>query len=166
MTIAANKVASIQYTVLDEEGQTIDSSEGGEPLVFLVGAQNVIQGLEEALIGKSVGDVIKTTVEPAKAYGEYNPEGVQEVPMAAFEGVEEIETGMAFTAETEQGPMNLIVTGIEGDMVTVDGNHPLAGKALTFDVTVEAIRDATEEELAHGHIHGEDGHQEDESQEG
>jgi FKBP-type peptidyl-prolyl cis-trans isomerase SlyD len=166
MTIAENKVASIQYTVSDEEGQIIDSSEGGEPLVFLVGAQNVIQGLEEALIGKSVGDVVKTTVEPAKAYGEYNPEGVQEVPMAAFEGVEDIETGMAFTAETEQGPMNLIVTGIEGDMVTVDGNHPLAGKALTFDVTVEAVRDATEEELAHGHVHGEDGHQEDESQEG
>jgi FKBP-type peptidyl-prolyl cis-trans isomerase SlyD len=159
MTIAANKVASIQYTVSDEEGQIIDSSEGGEPLVFLVGAQNVIQGLEEALLGKNVGDQLKTTVEPAKAYGEYNPEGVQEVPMDAFEGVDDIETGMAFTAETEQGPMNLIVTGIEGDMVTVDGNHPLAGKALTFDVTIEAVRDATDEEMAHGHVHGEGGHQ-------
>jgi FKBP-type peptidyl-prolyl cis-trans isomerase SlyD len=159
MTIAENKVASIQYTVSDEEGQIIDSSEGGEPLVFLVGAQNVIQGLEEALIGKNVGDVVKATVEPAKAYGEYNPEGVQEVPMDAFEGVDDIETGMAFTAETEQGPMNLIVTAIEGDMVTVDGNHPLAGKALTFDVTIEAVRDATDEEMAHGHVHGEGGHQ-------
>jgi FKBP-type peptidyl-prolyl cis-trans isomerase SlyD len=85
MTIAANKVASIQYTVSDAEGQIIDSSEGGEPLVFLVGAQNVIEGLEEVLIGKSVGDNVKATVEPAKAYGEYNPEGVQEVPMEAFE---------------------------------------------------------------------------------
>ncbi len=159
MTIAEKKVVSIQYTVMDEEGQVIDSSEGGEPLVFLTGAQNVIVGLEEALIGKNVGDQVKTTVEPAKAYGEYNPEGVQEVPMDAFEGVEDIETGMAFTAETEQGPMNLIVTAIEGDMVTVDGNHPLAGKALTFDVTVEAVRDATDEEMAHGHVHGEGGHQ-------
>ena len=123
MTIAANKVASIQYTVMDEQGQIIDTSDGGEPLVFLIGAQNVIQGLEEALIGK--------TVEP----------------------------GMAFTAETEQGPMNLIVTAVEDNMVTVDGNHPLAGKALTFDVTVEAVRDATDEEIAHGHVHGEGGHQ-------
>jgi FKBP-type peptidyl-prolyl cis-trans isomerase SlyD len=79
--------------------------------------------------------------------------------MDAFEGVEDIETGMAFTAETEQGPMNLIVTASEGDMVTVDGNHPLAGRALTFDVTVEAVRDATDEEMAHGHVHGEGGHQ-------
>ncbi len=159
MTIAEKKVVSIQYTVMDEEGQIIDSSEGGEPLVFLIGAQNVIVGLEEALIGKNVGDQIKTTVEPAKAYGEYNAEGVQEVPMDAFEGVETVEPGMAFTAETEQGPMNLIVTAVEGDMVTVDGNHPLAGKALTFDVTVEAVRDATDEEMAHGHVHGEGGHQ-------
>jgi FKBP-type peptidyl-prolyl cis-trans isomerase SlyD len=153
MTIAANTVASIQYTVMDEQGQIIDTSDGGEPLVFLVGAQNVIQGLEEALMGKGVGDQIKTTVEPAKAYGEYNPEGVQEVPMEAFEGVETIEPGMAFTAETEQGPMNLIVTAVEDNKVTVDGNHPLAGKALTFDVTVEAVRDATDEEIAHGQVH-------------
>lgn len=159
MTIAANKVASIQYTVLDDQGQIIDSSEGGEPLVFLVGAQNVIPGLEEALMGKATGDSIKATVEPAKAYGEYNPEGVQEVPMEAFEGVESVEPGMAFTAETEQGPMNLIVTAVEGDMVTVDGNHPLAGKSLTFDVTIEDVRDATDEEMAHGHVHGAGGHQ-------
>jgi FKBP-type peptidyl-prolyl cis-trans isomerase SlyD len=79
--------------------------------------------------------------------------------MEAFEGVETVEPGMAFTAETEQGPMNLIVTAVEDNMVTVDGNHPLAGKALTFDVTVEAVRDATDEEMAHGHVHGEGGHQ-------
>lgn len=155
MSIADKKVVSIQYTVLDDQGQIIDTSDGGEPLVFLCGAQNIIPGLEEALMGKNTGDELKVTVPAEKAYGEYNEEGVQQVPMEAFEGVESIEPGMAFTAETEQGPMNLIVTAVEGEMVTVDANHPLAGKDLTFDVAVEDVRDATDDELAHGHVHGE-----------
>ena len=155
MSIADKKVVSIQYTVLDDQGQIIDTSDGGEPLVFLCGAQNIIPGLEEALMGKNTGDELKVIVPAEKAYGEYNEEGVQQVPMEAFEGVESIEPGMAFTAETEQGPMNLIVTAVEGEMVTVDANHPLAGKDLTFDVAVEDVRDATDDELAHGHVHGE-----------
>ena len=149
-TIAENKVVSIQYTVMDDAGQIIDTSDGGEPLVFLCGAQNIIPGLEEALIGKEVKEEVRATVPAAKAYGEYDESGVQEVPLEAFEGVEKIEPGMAFTAETEQGPMNLIVTAVEGDQVTIDANHPLAGKDLTFDVVVEAVRDASDEEIAHG----------------
>jgi len=155
MSVEEKKVVSIQYTVLDDQGQIIDTSDGGEPLVFLCGAQNIIPGLEEALIGKNVGDELKVNVPAAKAYGEYQEEGVQQVPLEAFEGVDKVEPGMAFSAETEQGPVNLIVTAVEDNMVTVDANHPLAGKDLTFDVTIEDVRDATDDEIAHGHVHGE-----------
>jgi FKBP-type peptidyl-prolyl cis-trans isomerase SlyD len=155
MSVEEKKVVSIQYTVLDDQGQIIDTSDGGEPLVFLCGAQNIIPGLEEALIGKDVGDELKVNVPAAKAYGEHQEEGVQQVPLEAFEGVDKVEPGMAFSAETEQGPVNLIVTAVEDNMVTVDANHPLAGKDLTFDVTIEDVRDATDDEIAHGHVHGE-----------
>ena len=105
-----------------------------------------------------MGDEFEVQVEPADAYGEYSDERIQQVPVAAFEGVEQVEPGMAFTAQTEHGPINLIVTAVEEDIVTVDANHPLAGKALAFSVKVESVRDASEEELAHGHVHGEGGH--------
>lgn len=156
MAIANNKVVSLQYSVLDDEGQIIDSSEGGNPLVILIGANNVVPGLEEALIGKTTGDEVKAVVTPDKAYGEYHEEGVQQVPRAAFEGVDVLEPGMAFTAQTENGPTNLIIIEVVDDLVTIDSNHPLAGQTLTFDVVVEEVRDATEEELQHGHAHGAD----------
>ncbi|HBS42656.1 MAG TPA: peptidylprolyl isomerase [Oceanospirillales bacterium] len=159
MTIAQHKVVTIHYKVTDvDSGEVIDSSEGGAPMTYMHGAQNIIPGLEAALEGKSVGDEIEVTVAPADAYGEYSEERVQQVPIEAFQGVEKVEPGMAFTAQTEHGPVNLIVTEVEETMVTVDANHPLAGKALKFEVTIDSVRDASEEEVAHGHVHGEGGH--------
>ena len=160
MTIAQHKIVTIHYKVVDvASGEVIDSSEGGQPMTYLHGAQNIIPGLEQALEGKQVGDEFEVTVAPADAYGEYSEDRVQQVPMAAFEGVENVEPGMAFTAQTEHGPINLIVTEVDEAVVTVDANHPLAGKSLSFSVQVESVRDASEEELAHGHVHGEGGHQ-------
>ncbi len=160
MTITQHKVVTIHYKVTDvESGEVIDSSEGGAPMVYMHGAQNIIPGLEAALDGKTVGDEIEVTVAPADAYGEYSDERIQQVPMEAFQGVEKVEPGMAFTAQTEHGPVNLIVTEVDETTVTVDANHPLAGKALKFEVTISEVRDASEEEVAHGHVHGEGGHQ-------
>lgn len=159
MTIAQHKVVTIHYKVVDvASGEVIDSSEGGNPMTYLHGAQNIIPGLEKALEGKSVGDELEVTIAPEDAYGEYSDDRVQQVPMAAFEGVEKVEPGMAFTAQTEHGPINLIVTEVDESTVTVDANHPLAGKSLQFSVKVESVRDASEEELSHGHVHGEGGH--------
>lgn len=159
MSISQNKVVTIHYTVTDAaSNEVIDSSEGGQPMVYLHGHQNIIPGLENALEGKKVGDELKVEVSAADAYGDYSEERVQQVPIEAFEGVENVEPGMAFTAQTEQGPVNIIITEIEDDMATVDANHPLAGKALTFDVKIEEVRDASAEELEHGHVHGEGGH--------
>ncbi|WP_430459653.1 FKBP-type peptidyl-prolyl cis-trans isomerase [Thalassolituus sp. LLYu03] len=159
MTIAQHKVVTIHYKVVDvDSGEVIDSSEGGQPMTYLHGAQNIIPGLEQALEGKTVGDEFEVTVAPADAYGEYSDDRVQQVPMAAFEGVEKVEPGMAFTAQTEHGPISLIVTEVDEATVTVDANHPLAGKSLQFSVKIESVRDASAEEMAHGHVHGEGGH--------
>lgn len=160
MTISQHKVVAMQYKVSDvETGELIDSSEGGAPLVYLHGAQNIIPGLENAMEGKAEGDEFEVTVAPEDAYGEYSEERVQDVPKEAFGEVEEIEPGMAFTAQSEHGPVNLIVVEVTDSTVKVDANHPLAGKSLKFEIKVESIRDASEEELQHGHVHGEGGHQ-------
>ncbi|MCY0964136.1 peptidylprolyl isomerase [Parathalassolituus penaei] len=159
MTITQKKVVSIHYKVVDAaSGETIDSSEGGAPMTYLHGAQNIIPGLEAALEGKTVGDEFEVTVEAADAYGEYSEDRVQKVPREAFTGVDVIEPGMTFTANTAQGPISLIVTEVEEEMITVDANHPLAGKNLTFSVSVHSVRDASDEEMSHGHVHGEGGH--------
>lgn len=159
MTIAQNKVVTIHYEVRDVASQeVIDSSEGAAPMVYLHGHQNIIPGLEKALEGKHAGDELEVTIEPADAYGEYSEERVQQVPVEAFEGVEALEPGMAFTAQTEHGPVSIIVTEVTDTTATVDANHPLAGKSLHFKVKVAEVRDASEEELDHGHVHGEGGH--------
>lgn len=157
--IADQKVVSLNYTVKDTEGQVIDSSEGAAPLVYLHGQGNIIPGLEAALVGKTPGEAFDVTVEPADAYGEYNEEILQVVPRKAFEGVESIETGMVFTAQAPNGPVQLTVAKVEGDEITVDPNHPLSGKILHFSGSVIEVREATAEELSHGHVHGEGGHQ-------
>ncbi len=159
MTIAAQKVVSIHYKVMDSESnEVIDSSENAEPMTYLHGARNIIPGLEQALEGKVEGDAFEVTVAPAEAYGERSEDRVQQVPIEAFQGMEKVEPGMRVSAQTEQGAIELVITAVEGDSVTVDANHPLAGKSLTFEVRVESIRDASEEELAHGHAHGPGGH--------
>jgi len=159
MTIAENKVVSIHYKVADAaNAEVIDSSEGGDPMTYLHGAQNIIPGLEQALEGKAEGDAVEVTIAPADAYGEYSEDRVQQVPKEAFAEMEKVEPGMMVTAQTEGGQVNLVVTEVDESTVTVDANHPLAGKSLTFDVTVEEVRDASEEEIAHGHVHGPGGH--------
>lgn len=160
MTIAQHKVVTIHYKVSDSASdEVIDSSENAEPMTYLHGAQNIIPGLEQALEGKAVGDELEVVVEAADAYGERSDDRIQQVPMEAFQGMEKVEPGMAVTAQTDQGQINLVITEVNGDMVTVDANHPLAGKSLKFEVSVEDVRDASEEELAHGHVHGPGGHE-------
>ncbi|MEZ5525125.1 MAG: peptidylprolyl isomerase [Pseudomonadales bacterium] len=159
MTISEQKVVTIHYKVVDAaDGSLIESSEGQQPMAYLHGANNLIPGLEKALEGKKVGDEFEVTIAPEDAYGERHASGVQQVPIEAFKSIEKIEVGMVVTAETEQGPANLTITEIDEATVTVDANHPLAGKSLTFNVSVEAIRDASQEELEHGHAHGPEGH--------
>lgn len=159
MQIEENKVVKIEYTVKTEEGVLVDTSEGNEPLAYLHGHKNIIPGLENALIGKGVEDELSVTVTPEEAYGERHEQLIKEVPMQAFQGVDKVEPGMQFNAESPQGPQLITVTKVDGDTVTVDGNHPLAGVTLNFDVKVVEIRDASEEELSHGHVHGAGGHE-------
>jgi|TARA_B110000046_G_scaffold178639_1_gene206731 FKBP-type peptidyl-prolyl cis-trans isomerase SlyD len=160
MTIKENSAVSFHYTLTDDDGQTLDSSAGKDPLAYLHGAGNIIPGLESALAGKKIGDAMVVAVTAAEGYGEIQQELIQEVPRDAFQGVDSIEVGMQFEAQTGQGgSVPVTVTAVTDDAVTVDGNHPLAGKNLNFDVAIEDVRDATEEELEHGHVHGSGGHE-------
>ena len=155
MQIENKKVATFHYTLKNDAGTVLDSSEGSEPLAYLHGAENIIPGLEQALEGKQAGDELQVTVEAADAYGEYNAELTQVVPSNMFEGVEQIEVGMQFQAQTEAGVQVIRVAAVEGDQVTIDANHPLAGERLHFDVNVESVREASDDELEHGHVHTE-----------
>ena len=154
MQISDKMAVSIHYTLTNNAGEKLDSSIGAEPLVYLHGAGNIISGLEDVLREKTVGDKFCVTIEPENAYGEEQAEMIQVVSKSMFEDMP-LEVGMQFNAEVSNGPGVITVVNIDGDEVTVDGNHPLAGEALTFDVEVMTIRTATEEEMAHGHIHGE-----------
>jgi len=153
--MAQPRVVTINYTLTNNQGEELDSSrgEGREPLSYLEGAQNIIGGLESALNEKSVGDQVKVSVEPAEGYGEVNEELVQPVPRTAFEGVESIEPGMQFQAQTPDGPQVVRVVEVNEETVTIDANHPLAGETLHFDVEVIEAREATDEEQEHGHAH-------------
>ncbi|MDA7085451.1 peptidylprolyl isomerase [Pseudomonas sp. SA3-5] len=160
MLIASNKAVSIDYTLTNDAGEVIDSSAGGAPLVYLQGAGNIIRGLEKALLGKQAGDELEVSVEPEEAYGEYSAELVATLNRSMFEGVDELEVGMQFHASGPDGSMQIVtIRELDGDDVIVDGNHPLAGQRLNFKVKVIEVRDASEEEVAHGHVHGEGGHQ-------
>ncbi len=158
MQIVDRTVASFHYTLTDDAGQVIDSSSGNEPLSYLHGVGNIVPGLEKELAGRMAGDTLQVVVQPEEGYGMPNPMLVQVVPRMAFQGVDQLEIGMAFQAQTPQGPMSVAITGIDGDQVTVDGNHPLAGKALHFAVEITDVREATVEECVHGHVHGAGGH--------
>ena len=154
--IKQNSVVSMHYNLKDAQGEQLDSSEGQEPLVYLQGAGNIIVGLEEQLLGKAVGDKVNAVVSAEKGYGEPLEALVQTVPKEAFGAeIDNVEVGMRFQAETEQGPVPVVVTAVDEKTVTVDGNHPLAGQELHFDVTITDIRDATAEEIEHGHVHNE-----------
>lgn len=158
MEIADQRVVVMHYTLTNSQGEVLDSSQGNEPLTYLHGAGNIIPGLEKALVGKQAGDKLTVQVQPAEGYGERRAELVQQVPKRAFQGVNDIKPGMSFQAQGQHGPMRVMVTHVVGDMVTVDGNHPLAGEVLNFDVEVAEVRAATAEEMQHGHVHGPGGH--------
>ncbi|MCF6344864.1 MAG: peptidylprolyl isomerase [Thiomicrorhabdus sp.] len=158
MNIEKNKVAQIEYTLTDAKGEVMDASDGN-PLAYLHGHSNLIPGLEKELEGKTTGDKFKITVPAGEAYGERVEALIQTVPADMFQGVDNLEVGMRFEAQSEQGMHSVEITAMEGDQVTVDGNHPMAGLELTFEVEVKDVRDATEEEVEHGHAHGAGGHQ-------
>ncbi|WP_370979693.1 peptidylprolyl isomerase [Agaribacterium sp. ZY112] len=154
MKIERNSVVSIHYTLKDENGEVIDTSDGQEPLKYLAGANNIVPGLENALFDLEVGAKKEVTVEPSEGYGDYNAELVQKLPKEMFSGIDTIEVGMSFQAPAENGAVHYVeVTKVEDDGVTVDGNHLLAGKTLYFSVSIEDVREATETEIAHGHVH-------------
>lgn len=159
MQIAPNTVVSMHYTLTDEGGQVLDSSAGQEPLVFLSGARNIIEGLDNAIQGKAAGDEMKVEVTPEEGYGPVHQELIQQVPRENFQGVDTIEVGMQFMAQTPNGQQPVTVIGVEEDGILLDGNHPLAGKSLSFDVEIVEVREATAEEVEHGHVHGEGGHE-------
>jgi FKBP-type peptidyl-prolyl cis-trans isomerase SlyD len=158
MQIAERTVASFNYTLTNDAGEIIDSSEGRSPLAYLHGAGNIVPGLEKQMAGRKAGDRFDVVVAPEDGYGQPNPMLVQTVPREAFQGVDTIEVGMEFQAQTPQGPLSVVVAKVDADNVTVDGNHPLAGKTLHFAIEVTDVRDASVEELAHGHVHGPGGH--------
>jgi FKBP-type peptidyl-prolyl cis-trans isomerase SlyD len=169
MKIEKNVVASLAYKVMLEDGVVVDQSTTEAPLDYLHGHNNLITGLEKELEGKVAGDKFSATVTPEEAYGEHNDALVQRVPAEVFQGVDQIEVGMRFLADTDQGPIPVEVTEVDGEEVVVDGNHMLAGQTLTFEVEVVATREATADEIEHGHIHqgGEScGHDHDHDHEG
>lgn len=159
MEIGKDKVVSIDYTLTGAQGNVLDSSKGRGPLAYLHGNNNIIPGLESALEGKAQGDQITVSIPPEQAYGLQDPKMVQVVPRSAFQGAPTITPGMQFQGNTQAGPRVITVTKVEGDNITIDANHPLAGQTLNFDVKVVDVRDATQEELSHGHVHGAGGHQ-------
>lgn len=158
MQIAERCVAAFHYTLTNAQGEIIDSSSGREPLTYLHGAGNIVPGLEREMAGKRAGDTFNVIVIPEEGYGLHQAELIQRVPRGAFQGVDEIEPGMQFHASGPQGPMTVTVAAVEGDTVTIDGNHPLAGQTLHFAIEVTDVRAASEEELTHGHAHGPGGH--------
>ena len=158
MQIAADSVVLIHYTLKDDDGKVLDSSAGGEPLAYIQGHGNLVSGLEKALEGKTQGNHIAVTLTPAEGYGTRNEALVQRVPKRSLQGAGEIRKGMQFQSQTDEGMRVFTVTTVVGDMVTLDGNHPLADQTLHFDVEVVDVRSATSEELEHGHVHGPGGH--------
>ena len=154
MQVADNMAVSIHYTLTNDDGEVLDTSIGDEPLVYLHGVGNIIPGLEKALHGKVAGDKFNVRIAPEDAYGELMEDMIQVISRDMFEGIDNIEVGMQFNADVSSGSGVVTVVNIEDDDITIDGNHPLAGLALTFDVEVIDVRAATQEEAAHGHIHG------------
>lgn len=155
MKIKNNSVVVMHYAVSDSEGTLIDSSYDHKPMTIIQGTGYLIEGLEDALIDHQTGDKFEVAVNAAQAYGDRHDEYVQTVPKELLQGVEELTVGTQLRATTDDGEQTVIVIDVTDDEVTVDGNHPLAGLDLNFDVEILEVREATEEELAHGHIHSE-----------
>ena len=154
MIIEDKKVVSFHYELTNQEGEQLESSRDKEPMTYLHGANNIIPGLEKAMMGKSAGDKFQITVEPAEAYGERKEANIQRISAKHFKNLRKLAPGQVVGLQTKQGPVQVTVVKIGRFNVDVDANHPLAGQALTFDVEVTGVRDASEDETAHGHVHG------------
>ena len=158
MKISKNKVVSIHYTLRNDAGEVLDSSVNAQPLYFLQGFGNIIPGLENALEEKEAGDKINVSIPPAEAYGHRNDNLIQDVPKDKFQEPDQIQQGSQVQIQTNHGVRGAVISKIDGDMVTLDMNHPLADMTLHFDVEVVEVREASEEEISHGHVHGPGGH--------
>jgi len=163
MQIAKNHVVTFHYYLKNEQGEELETSRSGEPMAYLHGHGNIIAGLESGMAGRAVDDVFSITVKPADAYGERRENAVQRVPVKHLlqekKGRMKLKPGMVVSINTEDGPRQVVVVKAGKFNVDVDNNHPLAGKTLTFDVEIISIREATADEIAHGHAHGVGGHQ-------
>jgi FKBP-type peptidyl-prolyl cis-trans isomerase SlyD len=157
MQIDTSAVVTIEYTLKDGEGKVMETSRGKEPLTYLHGLGNLVPGLEKALAGKSAGDQIDVTLTPEEGYGRRDPQLVRNMPIRKLGKTPRV--GERTRAQFEDGYRSALVTAVRGDYATVDGNHPLADLTLHFEVEVKTVREATTEELEHGHVHGQGGHQ-------
>jgi len=158
MQVADDKVVIFHYTLTNDAGDVLDSSADGDPLAYLHGAGNIIPGLEQALSGKAAGDKLNVRINPEDGYGTRQDELIQEIPRELIQGIENLEIGMQLQAQSEHGMQVFTIIELADDTATLDGNHPLAGVPLTFDVEITEVREASDEELAHGHVHGPGGH--------
>lgn len=154
MPIEDRKAVSFHYTLTDEAGAQLETSREREPMAYLHGYRNIIPGLENAMAGKDAGDTFEVTVPPVEAYGERNPDSVQRISAKHFSNIKQLSPGQMVSLQTKQGPIQAVIVKIGRFNVDVDANHPLAGKTLTFDVEIIDVRDATKEEIEHGHVHG------------
>jgi FKBP-type peptidyl-prolyl cis-trans isomerase SlyD len=154
MQIANNTAVTIHYTLTNDAEEVLDSTTGGEPMVYLHGKGNIISGLEKALNNKNVGDKFDVRIEPEDAYGEFSDDMIQVVSREMFDGIDDLEVGMQFHAAVNSGSGIVTIMKIDGDDITIDGNHPMAGLALSFAIEVVGVRLATKDENSHGHIHG------------
>ena len=154
MQVEKNKVVEIDYTLKNDTGKVIDSSEGRDPLAYIQGIGNLIPGVENALEGKSSGERVEITVPPETGYGVRDDSLMLTIERSKFDEVDDLKEGQRFRMETPDGPMVFTVLKVDEAEVLVDGNHPLAGMTLSFDITIQSVRDATAEELEHGHVHG------------
>ncbi|WP_394203663.1 peptidylprolyl isomerase [Shewanella waksmanii] len=159
MSIQDNKVVQFIYTLKDEQGEVLETNEGLDPIAYLHGNDNMMPGVEDALTGREEGDEFSVTLAPETTYGIRNENAEQRVPIKHLQGEKKWKPGMRAIVNTEQGQRQVTVLKVGKFMATIDINHPLAGRELTFDLKVIGVRDATDEEIAHGHAHGVGGHQ-------
>jgi len=157
MEIADRRAVTIHYTLKNDADELLESSQGRDPLTYLHGVGNIVPGLEKALAGKQAGDVVKASLAPADAYGAHEEQRVRNVPLRKLPEAR-VRAGQRYRVQTDRGPINALVTAVKGDYATVDLNHPFAGMNLHFEVTVVGVREATAEELEHGHVHEPGGH--------
>ncbi|HUP90682.1 MAG TPA: peptidylprolyl isomerase [Solimonas sp.] len=158
MEVAESRVVLIHYTLTNDAGEVLDSSRGSEPLAFLAGSGSIIAGLDKALLGRKAGEAFKVRIAPEEAYGTRDESLVQSLPRRNFKGIGNLKVGQRLQAQSDHGTRVIEIKAIAGDMVTVDGNHALAGVPLSFDVEIVEVRAATAEEMSHGHVHGPGGH--------